>query len=194
MSTFNEINTALDTLKQRAIIVKAEHDQLIIDTEFNKNSISYIANNSDQESVDSIVEILAQAQTDKTSVLSIVSTLEAKHDAELVAAKLELNTAITAANTKHDAELAVEVQARLDAVAALETKQDDEKATLDAAILAESTARAAEKVITDAAIVAESTARTAKDIEIDAAHSTDAASNMVAFGKIVEVLNERLSD
>ena len=184
------ISTTLDGLLPVAGAFNTRHHQSIADNVSNKNLIEFVQENADPAAVDSLTEILAQAQTDKTSVLSIVSTLEAKHDAELVAAKLELNTSITAANTKHDAELAVEVQARLDAVAALETKHDAEKAVLDAAILAESTARAAEKVITDAAIVAESSARSAKDVIIDAAHAADKAETNANLVKVGAILTE----
>ena len=184
------ISTTLDGLLPVAGAFNTRHHKSIADNVSNKNLIEFVQENSDPAAVDSLTEILAQAQTDKTSVLSIVSNLEATHVTELAAAKLELNTAITAANTKHDAELAVEVQARLDAVAALETKQDAEKVVLDAAILAESTARAAEKVITDAAIVAESSARSAKDVIIEAAHAADKAETNANLVKVGAILTE----
>tara|TARA_R110000737_G_scaffold339330_1_gene361147 strand:- start:1521 stop:2042 length:522 start_codon:yes stop_codon:yes gene_type:complete len=162
------ISTTLDGLLPVAGDFNTRHHQSIADNVSNKNLIEFVQENSDPAAVDSLTEILAQAQNDKTSVLSIVSTLEAKHDAELVAAKLELNTSIAAANTKHDAELAVEVQARLDAVSALETKHDAEKVILDAAILAESTARAAEKVITDATHAADKAETSANLVKVGA--------------------------
>tara|TARA_R110002096_G_scaffold50015_7_gene131771 strand:- start:1387 stop:1908 length:522 start_codon:yes stop_codon:yes gene_type:complete len=166
------ISTDLDTILVSATAFNARHHQSIADNVSNRNLIDFVQENTDPEAVDSLTEILSQAQTDKTSILSIVSTLEAKHDSELVATKLELNTSITSANNKHDAELAAEVQARLDAVSALESKHDAEKAILDAAILAESTARSA------------------KDVEIEAAHAADKAATNANLVKVGNVLSE----
>ena len=165
-----------DALLVDAQAFNARHHQSIADNIANRNLIQFVQDNSDPAAIDSLTEILAKAQTDKTDILSIVSTLEAKHDTELAAAKLELNNAISAAESKHDTELAAEVAARQAALNALESKHDTEKAALDAAIAAETSAR-------ETAIAAESAERQSRDSQIELERDE-------AFNKIGNVFTE----
>ena len=177
------ISTDLDNILVSATAFNARHHQSIADNISNRNLINFVQDNADPAAIDSLTELLAKAQADKTDILNIVSTLEAKHDAELSASTLALNNAISAAETKHNTELASEVAARQAALTALESKHDTEKAILDAAIAAESSAR-------ETAIAAESSARSAKDVEIEAAHAADKAETNANLVKVGSILTE----
>jgi len=177
------ISTTLDALLPVAGAFNARHHQSIADNVSNRNLIAFVQDNADPAAIDSLTELLAKAQADKTDILSIVSTLEAKHDTELAASTLALNNAISAAETKHDTELAAEIAARQAALVALEAKHDLEKSELDSAIAAESAARTA-------ALSAEQTARAAKDVEIEAAHAADKAETNANLVKVGNILTE----
>jgi len=177
------ISTTLDSLLPVAGAFNARHHQSIADNVSNRNLIAFVQDNADPAAIDSLTEILAKAQTDKTDILNITTGLEAKHDAELAALQTSLQTAINAAETKHNNELAAEIAARQAALVALEAKHDLEKSELDSAIAAESAAR-------NAALSAEQTARAAKDVEIEAAHAADKAETNANLVKVGNILTE----
>jgi|5B_taG_2_1085324.scaffolds.fasta_scaffold00261_15 hypothetical protein len=178
MSIYN-----FDQLKTDALAFNARHHQSILENQDNAaaiqsnlNLIQFVQDNADPSAIDSLTEILAQAQTDNTSVLNIVSTLEVKHNSELAAAQVSLQASINALEAKHNTELAAEVNSRQAALTALEAKHDAEKAALDSALAAEAQSR----IDADTA-----------NANSQAAHAADVQAT---FADVAEVLNNALAN
>lgn len=119
------ISTTLDALLPVAGAFNARHHQSIADNVSNRNLITFVQDNADPAAIDSLTEILAKAQTDKTDILNITTALEAKHDAELSALQTSLQTAITDLEAKHDLEKS-ELEAAIAAEVAARTAKDAE--------------------------------------------------------------------